>query len=756
MSTSNITGLTNQVPQEAQQQKRQPKRRSTRTTGATADILDRRNESRRYMQINYWDEFEDAYRATKCRTKPIMRIDPKTGNEVEDKTRTNVAMPELSLIAKRKTARLTANPPQINYTVGSANSGPNNDLGQRLTAWAFQQFDRSGEAQEHRKMVQTGVTFGFSVSKLMWDTVEVRRRFFRSMDSGNFYSIDRGGLMQLGGAPDDEIQDAVKEQGSALSDGELVKGLAKYGNSVQIQQKLTRFEGPVSKNVFIGDHFFEPGAADLNVSGWNIENYFETDRWLDKMSLKTYLADDGVTELPVFDPQAVQELRDMPSWQPIYMQQPFDLRSRLRTNSLGQTLPLWPTKLLKGKRYDVLECHTCDKDGQFWIEWIGNEKVYLGKMPYPWDLYGKSCFTSFVPLFDILSAIGDSSPRMLRWLWLLHNSVVGSRRDLVNAILRPLMKAKSGVDIPDEQVDRALFRVIQLRDMNDLQPLLEPLSVSGAISAATEEEAQVMRMLALADPNLTNVETGTESNPQAGKTATTAVLAAKSADALTQFEMDSLSWYLKESGEKKLAMLQQTEPESTDDGYNAIRVGPAYAKNVEGLTQRYGKAATINIDFMEIQQEIEIEPEPMSMLSVDDDIRRNAASQLATMAAQMPGVVDPQYAAKTFASTIRGVDPDKAVPPPKPPSPPPPKVNVSVAVKYDELPADVQAQVLSAGGVQVTPQIQQELGMQDTLKGIGKLSEASNHAANLMSNVSPEADLQSQEPETNLSRGVNG
>src|SRR5574337_843806 len=109
-----------------------------------ADILDRRNESRRFMQINYWDAWEDVYRASKCRTKPIMIVD-KSGNEVEDKTRTNVAMPELSLIARRKTARLTANPPQINY-IASSEGDP--QLAERLTAWSYQQFDRSGEAQE--------------------------------------------------------------------------------------------------------------------------------------------------------------------------------------------------------------------------------------------------------------------------------------------------------------------------------------------------------------------------------------------------------------------------------------------------------------------------------------------------------------------------------------------------------------------------------------------------------------------------------
>src|SRR5258708_31596790 len=102
-------------------------------------------------------------------------------------------------------------------------------------------------------------------------------------------------------------------------------------------------------------------------------------------------------------------------------------------------------------------------------------------------------------------------------------------------------------------------------------------------------------MMALAEPNLTNVETGTDANPQAGKTATTAVLAAKSADALTQFEMDSLNWYLKESGEKKLAMLQQTEPEHDDtseSGYKPYQIAGKYSGQVEGLIQPYGKAST--------------------------------------------------------------------------------------------------------------------------------------------------------------------
>ncbi len=735
MDTGGIPGQSQQKPDQPQAPQKGGKKKSTKTPTSVADILDRRNESRRYAQINYWDMWEDVYRASKCRTKPIMVVDKK-GNEVEDKTRTNVAMPELSLIIRRKTARLTANPPQINYTVAD---GGDTKLADRLTAWAYQQFDRSGEAMEHRKLVQSAQTFGWGVSKMYWDTVEVDKQFFRSFQSGP-NSAKRSDLMKLQGADDDEVSAAVKEGGEELGDNERAQAIAKYGPTTQVPTKVSQFEGPVVKNVFIGDFFMEPGAAYLNVSGWAIENYFESDVWLKKMSAKKFVDPADGKEKPIFDPKACEELEQMPSWQPIYQQQPFDLRSRLRTNALGQTLPLWPTKLLRGKRYDVLECHTRDANGQFWIEWVGNEKVYLGKMPYPWDLYGKYCYTELVPMFDLLAAYGDSTPLLLRHLWLLHNAIVGSRRDLVANLLRPLMKAKLGADIPDEQVDRALMRIIFMRNPEDVQPMMEAMTAIGpALQAATEEEAQNLRMMGLAEPNLTNVESGTDVNPQAGKTATTAVLAAKSADALTQFEIDSLNWYLKESGEKKLAMLQQTEPDTDSSGqYKNYTVGSKYTGKVEGLTQRYGKAQDQSLQFLEIQQEIQVEPAAMSMLSVDDEIRRNAAMQLVQMASQMPNIVDPYYSAHFFATTIRGIDPDKAVPPPKPPAAQPPKVSVTVAVKWPELPAQTQAAILSGAGAPPDPQTMQELQIHDTLKGIEKLSQASDHADNLMSEGGPE------------------
>src|SRR5262249_31150899 len=179
-----------------------------------------------------------------------------------------------------------------------------------------------------------------------------------------------------------------------------------------------------------------------------------------------------------------------------------------------------------------------------------------------------------------------------------------------------------------------------------------------------------------------------------------------------------------------------------------FQIAPKFYSRVEGLTERYGRTAEVTLSQLDIQEEFEVEPVAMSMLSVDDDIRRGAAQQLVEMAAQLPNVVDPYYAARFYAGTIRGVDPDKAVPPPKPPSPPPPKFSVGLAIKFPELPPEMQAQILQGLGGQVTPDVQQELNLQSTLEGINKMSNAADSASNLLS----DEQAQDEEPETALSK----
>jgi hypothetical protein len=174
-----------------------------------------------------------------------------------------------------------------------------------------------------------------------------------------------------------------------------------------------------------------------------------------------------------------------------------------------------------------------------------------------------------------------------------------------------------------------------------------------------------------ADPNIGNVESGNEANPQAGKTATTAILAAKSSDVLTNDELQMVAMNLKDRNERKLWMRQQQE------GIDQYKISGQYMRT-EALTEKYGKTAVCSIEAMELQQEIDVEPEAMSILSVDDELKRNSAQTLYMMAKEDPINFNSNYAAQTFAKTIRGVDVAKAVNPPAPPAGPEVRITASV------------------------------------------------------------------------------
>ncbi|HEY4900998.1 MAG TPA: hypothetical protein VIH91_09305 [Terriglobales bacterium] len=68
---------------------------------------------------------------------------------------------------------------------------------------------------------------------------------------------------------------------------------------------------------------------------------------------------------------------------------------------------------------------------------------------------------------------------------------------------------------------------------------------------AFERSAELWRVLGIAEPWLNSVEAGTSMNPQADKTATTSMLAAKAYDALLQFKIDGRNVDLRELGQKK-------------------------------------------------------------------------------------------------------------------------------------------------------------------------------------------------------------
>src|SRR5690242_21725484 len=69
-----------------------------------SEILEQRHASERYFMNNYYSEWTEVYRNLKCRVEPITKKNDK-GEDEEDTTRQNVALPDPPTMVRGATAR---------------------------------------------------------------------------------------------------------------------------------------------------------------------------------------------------------------------------------------------------------------------------------------------------------------------------------------------------------------------------------------------------------------------------------------------------------------------------------------------------------------------------------------------------------------------------------------------------------------------------------------------------------------------------
>jgi hypothetical protein len=705
-----------------------------------SDIIMRRDESKKWLRMNYWDEWGEVWRAIKCKTKPIYKTD-SAGKETkeEDKSRTNVAMPDINLIYRRNVARLSAQP----YTLRVA-GGEDPTVGPRLSALLSQQYDRSNERVQDVRVRMAAESLGIGISKLYWDQVN-REMVFRKaiMKGGQVIMRDRQSMMQHEGADPQEIQQAVQGLGPDMDDDEVARFMQKNGTEIQVPTNVPKYEGPCVKHCFPGDVYWKPFAKTLHDSDYIIESYRESDLWLKKMAKLSYKDQETGKDVLAFDPKALADL-ERADPEPLTQKGEFqELRDLFHAveGKQDQLQYQFPRSLRVRKLYDILEEHVQDSDGRMWITWVCENfrDKPLGRMPYPWDLYGHTCYTEEVPLPDLIDAIGDSTPRLLRYLYAMHNLTVAQNFDYITNLIRQILLVKTGVTFGTEVIERGLMRIIEISDMAGWKFMEQPQLPSGAL----EREAQILQMMSLAEPAMGNGGGDSPTNPLAGKTATQSVLAAKSSDSLLQFKMDGRNLYLWELGMKKLWMNQQAAQDEWQvqakffgQSLNPL-VNPSDEERNNGwqkpewaISDRFGKTTAIKLDPMEIQEDLEVEPEAGSYMAVDDDMKKQAAMELDQIALQAPQVLNLPKVIQFHLSTIRGLpgDPQDFINPPAPPQPPQPKVNINFTGKLEDFP-DVAKGVLQEMGVPIP----EDLYEQSQLNTIKRLSDASDAADNLLS-----------------------
>ena len=368
------------------------------------DIIERRNESRKWMRKNVYDEMTEVWRGLKCKTAPIFKRD-RAGVETqtEDKSRTNVAMPDLNIIFRKNAARMTANPYRLRYIGGDPMTA------EMLSGLSMQQYARSDEAFHDVRVVLAAEAFGWGYSKLYWDTLKRMMRFRRGIMRGNQVVYrNRAAIMRSQNASEPEIEEAIGYYGPEMDDDEIARFMLKSDTEVTLPEEIQQYEGPIVKFVFNGDLYIEPNCPTFAMSSYAIEQYTVNDLQLQKWSRMTYEDPDTGEETAAFDPEALQELIDTGGDSDVRDQEPNEDLRNMFNASIGREREqeyYLPINLRPRKKFNILEQHTQDRDdGRIYTTWCSEKwrDRCLGRMPYQFDLYGKYQYTDLTPLPDLI------------------------------------------------------------------------------------------------------------------------------------------------------------------------------------------------------------------------------------------------------------------------------------------------------------------------------------------------------------------
>lgn len=703
------------------------------------ETKERLQVSRKSENENYWAEILEVFQTYKCRVDPLKKEDG-----TEDKTRTNLCMPDVWVMTRRKAARLAARPPVLKVRAKTP------AVGEYLSHLSQYQWDRGREQAIQKRHVLQAELFGWSFKAHWWDKITESRRFRRStkkiLQEYGIAMDEESGAMGVpkpeeiypgGNLPWQQPPEGEQAQKSRrivpyeqFNEDQIAGILSQLGLEVPWHQDVRKYEGPVSSFVFIGDIHLEPGAESIHKSAWVIhEQIWDLETlayWLEQEFEDPRTGE----KRAAISQEAARELYDSQSWAKD-RDKSEDLKNELRAK-LFKTSTEVDTRLIPGKRFHVMAEHTF-RDGWPYVRWIGNEKVVLQEgMPLPWDLGGRYPFSAFTPIPDLLYYTGDSSPRILRHLVKAHNITVDQRMDLVSNAMKPLVLMRKGADLPGEVIDRGAYRVLLVETLADVRH--EGLGQSHVPPEAWEQEKQLILQMASAEPALNTYGTESQAQPGSSMVATVANYQARAGETLSQDELENLNLSLAEETTIKLLMWQQSIDEELQGEVDE------YIRSL-GAGGGLEAPKTVRVDSVELSEDFEVEPEMSSTLALDDEMRRNDAVQLYQLATADPVNFNVREAAIQLAQTYKGRDVTKLINP-LPETPPRPEIKPSLNVQFKDLPGYAQHQLLEKFGV-VVPETEKVLDR--ALGGVEKMSKTADALASLEQPVA--ADVPPEEEE---------
>lgn len=697
------------------------------------EIIEQRKASLRYYNSNFYEEWAEIYRNVHTRTRPHMLRDEENERDYEDTSRTNVCVPDHFVMLRRGTARLTRNPPNLRVR-----GGPDTPQAQasrdKTAARLMFNWDRSESQRAFKKAVNFAYGIGWSVGKVYYDEVPIvrqLRRLTRSLQPQDFKKLAK--------AQDPRTQAVIQQFGARLQDktpfspDEQAMIIQQMGDETSLNVSAMKYKGPVLAAPFVGDVFPEPGFPTLNESGFIVENSVRDADWLKYwQKVETINPITGETSMVFPDAKICQQVLDSAGSRTFIDEQELSLRRRMR-EEIELADPITSGKPIRAPRKRVMidERHTII-DGHLAIDFVGEESKYLGRLWYPWETYGKYTYAEMVLIPDWLGGFGLSTLGVTRFLMKLRNTRLNQTTDFINAVLLPFMKVRRGTDITEQDIIRTGFaRLLELDNPADVQFETTPQLPA----SAWQDQAQYQRDMQQADPTTIDFAPGNESTPGPAKFATTAKLAAEGSDSVTADTLDQIGMFVRDVVELELAMDQQAMNEEEEVPKSYFQRIDAESLKGAGGTQ----ARVIRVSPMDLQEIYEILPEQGSTLAADDEFRTQGLQQFLVLGERHPDVVSIRAVMTALARVTPGIDPEQVILPPPPPTPPVPpvKLNISIAIKWDDLAPDVQAAILSHEGLPT------EL---THVQGVGKVIQHVSDAADAASNLEAPVDHTPQPP----------
>jgi hypothetical protein len=707
----------------------------TKPSQIVSDVIEQRKSSLRYFNENWYSEWAEIYRNLNARTKPLRRFNAHSGEWEDDKDRTNVCTPDHFVMQRRGVARLTRNPPNLRVR-----GGPDSPEGQanrdKVSAKLMFNWDRSNAQRSFKEIVSICYGLGWGMGKVLYDEVPVTRRL-RKLAA----QLQPSDFDNLANANDPKIAGLVQHFGDRLKDptpfddAEHAQITAAMGDEASLNQTTIRYKGPVLDGVYIGDMFGEPGFKTANESAYWIENSMRDKEWLQYWMKQTSINPMTGESRSVLDPKAAQKILDRAGNRTYIDTQEMTLRRHMR-DSIDIADPITAGKPVRApkKRFMIDERHTI-VNGHLCIDFVGEESVYGGRLWYPWETYGRYQYCEMVMIPDWLGGIGMSTLRVTRFLQMLINQRQNQTTDFVNNKLLPLLKHRRGDDQTQYDLVRTGWaRIVDVDHMTDLEFQQDPVFPT----EAWNDRASLQQAMQAADPSTVDFAPGTGDVATAGKFATTARLQAKSADSVTADTLDNIGMFIRDVVEISLWMDQQAMDEEQQvpveyfQRINAPSIQDQVKEGTEidalSIRTKGAQAREISVNPMDIQADYEILPEQGSTLAADDEFRIAGLQQMFALGERHPDIFNLRVLGKMIAQATPGINAEDVILPPPPPQPaaPPAKMNISLSIKFSELPPDVQAALLEKEGLPATLTHVQGVG-----KMIEHMSKAADHAANL-------------------------